>query len=239
MRCVAGGPYDVVGPDGAVLATCFLREQGTGLVGGRFLAAQGVVADDLLAAVRRRLPGVRLSTQDEPTAELLTDGGLPLVRVATDMLRDLDDLPDRREVAVSPARYDEALLPLLRETSENVDTHVRAVRALFDQGLPAPLLPSASGRALVDGDVAGHVLTGGPAPWSPEPTAWVFDLAVRAAQQGRGLGAALLMHALHGAREVGVVRIGLTVTDGNPARRLYQAAGFRPHLRSWSVAVPG
>lgn len=55
----------------------------------------------------------------------------------------------------------------------------------------------------------------------------VLAVAVAAALQGRGLGAALLQHALAEMREGGVRRCLLEVRVSNtPARRLYTQCGF-------------
>jgi ribosomal protein S18 acetylase RimI-like enzyme len=67
---------------------------------------------------------------------------------------------------------------------------------------------------------------------------WVLDLAVAPGGQGRGFGAALLAYAMRGTRQAGLTIVGLTVTDGNPARRLYDRMGFRPVLRHFEVRAP-
>ncbi|MEE3918097.1 hypothetical protein V2I01_04005 [Micromonospora sp. BRA006-A] len=46
------------------------------------------------------------------------------------------------------------------------------------------------------------------------------------------------MHALRGAREVGLPSVGLSVVDGNPARRMYGAVGFRVLTRVLTVRIP-
>jgi hypothetical protein len=43
---------------------------------------------------------------------------------------------------------------------------------------------------------------------------------------------------MRGTRAAGLTTVGLTVTDGNPARRLYDRMGFRPVLRHFEVRVP-
>jgi len=52
------------------------------------------------------------------------------------------------------------------------------------------------------------------------------------------MGTMLLLHALHGTQREGMATVGLTVTDGNPARTRYEAVGFRVRRRSWSVRIP-
>ena len=51
-------------------------------------------------------------------------------------------------------------------------------------------------------------------------------LAVKPAVQGNGIGRKLLDHFIDGARNSGADRIHLEVRDGNPATRVYEAAGF-------------
>jgi ribosomal protein S18 acetylase RimI-like enzyme len=61
-----------------------------------------------------------------------------------------------------------------------------------------------------------------------EDTGWVGALGVRPAWQRRGLGLALLLHALAEFRRRGKQRVGLGVDTGNPtgATRLYERAGM-------------
>lgn len=65
------------------------------------------------------------------------------------------------------------------------------------------------------------------APWGWGGGPWVAELFVVPAYRGRGLGRALLLRAIDWSQAAGEPRIGLTVTDGNPAERLYISAGFR------------
>ncbi len=64
-------------------------------------------------------------------------------------------------------------------------------------------------------------------PWGWGGGPWVADIFVVPAHQGSGLGRALLLRAVASSAAAGEARIGLTVTDGNPAERLYVSAGFR------------
>ena len=77
--------------------------------------------------------------------------------------------------------------------------------------------------------VAGAVVVTwqGAAPWGWGGGPWVADIFVVPAQQGRGLGRALLLGAIAWSHAAGELRIGLTVTDGNPAERLYVGVGFQ------------
>ncbi|MCC6488290.1 MAG: GNAT family N-acetyltransferase [Candidatus Hydrogenedentes bacterium] len=58
-------------------------------------------------------------------------------------------------------------------------------------------------------------------------TGFVLQVAVRRANQGRGLGTLLMKEVAQCFCESGLERIALGVTAGNPARRLYERLGFR------------
>lgn len=56
---------------------------------------------------------------------------------------------------------------------------------------------------------------------TPELSIWVAE-----SERGRGIGGQLLDAAIRAARSKGLRRISLSVEEGNPARRLYERAGF-------------
>jgi GNAT superfamily N-acetyltransferase len=94
-----------------------------------------------------------------------------------------------------------------------------------------PLLEEAS---CVVTDTSGDTLAAavvvtrlGPEPWGWGGGPWVADVFVVPVHQGRGLGRMLLWRAIARCHAAGELRIGLTVTEGNPAERLYHALGFR------------
>ena len=63
---------------------------------------------------------------------------------------------------------------------------------------------------------------------SPPDGAWVVrELHVAPAHRGRGLGAQLIERAETRAATAGVERIALVTRTNNPARRLYERAGYR------------
>ena len=55
----------------------------------------------------------------------------------------------------------------------------------------------------------------------PELSIWVAE-----GERGQGIGGQLLDAATRAARSKGLRRISLSVEEGNPARRLYERAGF-------------
>jgi GNAT superfamily N-acetyltransferase len=92
-----------------------------------------------------------------------------------------------------------------------------------------PLLPG-SGLAIADGAVVGAILIAkmadGPPPFGGP---WVIE--VFRAPGARGAGRALLARAL--ALTTG--SLGLAVTEGNPAERLYAELGFKRTFTAYSV----
>jgi ribosomal protein S18 acetylase RimI-like enzyme len=68
--------------------------------------------------------------------------------------------------------------------------------------------------------------------------AHITQFCVAPEYRGRGLGSALLRHTIHALRAAGFQAITLTVTASNtPARRLYEAYGFRERHRFDAVVL--
>ncbi len=75
-----------------------------------------------------------------------------------------------------------------------------------------------------DGELVGCALH-----WREhQSSGWVKDIVVAESERGRGLGQALLHHALRAYATRGAVRVGLKVDSGNPtgALQLYDRVGF-------------
>jgi len=220
---------------------------GERVVGG-FRPLPGTSVDRVAVQAVRELAGRRVTMRDEGVARAFAGAGCTLVRAATDMRRDLTELPAARPPAagwtLDRHGWDDDLIEALRAAypPEHPDHGDRAnrLKVLLGGDQPLPLLSAASARLRdPSGRSAGEVVTVGPVPWGESPCAWVMDLAVAPRARGRGLGAALLIHAMYGVRAAGLSTIGLTVTDGNPARRLYDRMGFRSSLRTFTMRVPG
>lgn len=233
--------------------------------GGRPLARTRMRPDDGVAGATRLLPGVdpahaaaqarvdlaglRLATTDPALADALVATGVPLHRVAVDMVHDLADLPSAAPLppgwALAAGGWDADLASAVEEAyrSSHVDGPWTAkdsaeVRAMYAPGSDHPPLAPATAR-IVDaaGRSAGHIVCAGPVPWVDEG-AWVLTVGLAQRAQGQGLGRALLTHAVRGTAEAGLPRLGLSVTEGNAARRLYDAAGFRVVSRVLSLRLP-
>ena len=107
-----------------------------------------------------------------------------------------------------------------------------------------PLLAGAHGpvaswsRLVVDGDdhvVAGVVVL---AAQPPIDMPWIGDVFRQPGPEHAGLGSALLQRVLSLVAADGVPQVGLSVTDGNPAGRVYERLGFRTTRSTATVEVP-
>ena len=78
--------------------------------------------------------------------------------------------------------------------------------------------------AEAEGAIAGSILA---APALERYEACILSLAVSPAHRGAGTGRALLDDLLAALRAHDVALVWLTVHPGNPAKRLYERAGFR------------
>jgi GNAT superfamily N-acetyltransferase len=221
-----------------------------------FELADGTTPEQVVPAVLADLPGALVSGS-EAVGLALVAAGARRRRHAHVFSRDLraDPPPPWR-----PSRVPDGvrITPLDRPAADLVD----AWRAAFPPGHPdhlggpppadvereladqiagqvlGPLLPC-SGLAVNDEDrvVAGIIVTDrrGTPPWGAP---WVGDLFRHPDRRWAGLGRLLLERALGIAAELGLPTLGLAVTEGNPARRLYESLCFRLVLTSLTVEVP-
>jgi mycothiol synthase len=231
------------GDDGTVLARLLLRDEEAEAV----RPSPGVPIQRVADQARLDLAGLTLETPDDGLVAAL---GLPLHRAATELRHDLAELPApvtlQHGWSLTEGGWDDDLASALAAAyppghpdSGWTENDTRQVRAMFDKADPVPPLSPACARLVgPDGRSAGHVLCAGPVPWTGYRCAWVLNLGVGSRAQGRGFGWALLVHALHGSRTAGLPALALAVTDGNPARRLYDRAGFEPVARVLTVRLP-
>jgi ribosomal protein S18 acetylase RimI-like enzyme len=216
----AGGPvgsYERDERGGAVYADLFRREPGVPVE----RAARAVLAD---------LRGMRIAGDEELGRELIAAGGTA-TRHGHLMSHDLAERPVWRE----PAGY--RLTEIDRPVADLLDANLAAFPPGHVDHRPDPLpdleramagvefgpLLRGSGLAVgADGAVVGAILLG-TLPGAPGFNGpWVIDLFRHPAH--RGVGRALLERAL---ALVDGPALGLMVTEGNPARGLYEALGFR------------
>jgi len=223
------------------------REEGGELTVRMFEPSPGVPADRAARVAVGELAGVRIKSHHEEAARALVGAGCTMMRAATDMQRDatgpVPESPPGDGWAIVPHAWDAELAAALDAAygPDHPDRgdRVARLRSLTEGEGRLSFLAEASARLRDPGGRSmGQVFTVGPVPWGSVPMSWVLDLAVGPGGQGRGFGAALLAYAISGTRRAGLTVVGLTVTDGNPARRLYDRMGFRPVLRHFDVRAP-
>ena len=110
------------------------------------------------------------------------------------------------------------------------------LRALMAGEVIGPLL-GCSRVALTPDGCVGASLVFDPAGEPPLGVPWVGELFRHPAAPS-GVGASLLATTLDQARDDGLAVVGLRVSDGNPARALYDRLGFRPRQEVVTVFVP-
>jgi GNAT superfamily N-acetyltransferase len=220
-----------------------------------FELADGVTPEDAVPAVLADLAGALVSGDEAMGLALLAAGGTPRrhahvysrdlhadppppwepriplgVRV-TALDRPAADLVDAWRAAFPPGHPDHLGGP----------PPVHAEQELADElagGVLGPLLPSSGLAVAGDGRVVAAVIVTDRPGVPPFGGPWIAELFRDPAAEWAGLGRLLLERALHLAAELGLPALSLAVTDGNPARRLYESLAFRHVSTSLNVLVP-
>ncbi len=194
----------------------------------------GVSVERAAKAVLGQLGGMRIAADEELGRALVAAGG-ELTRHGHLMSRDLAERPAWRE----PPGY--RLTDVDRPATDLLDAYVAAFasghvdhrdqppeRALAEleshlAGREFGPLLKGSGLAIApDGTVAGAILLGVLEGDPPLNGPWLIEVFRHPAH--RGVGRSLVERALAITDAPG---LGLMVTEGNPARGLYEALGFR------------
>jgi GNAT superfamily N-acetyltransferase len=216
----------------------------------------GVDAARCCDVLRSALRGWVLATEDEALATELIGRGARVLRHAHGYSRDLraDPAPSSwgspevpeglRLTGVERNAGDLAPLLLAAYPPGHPDHFGwtpeearREVAGILAGEVLGPLLPC-SGLAL-DGDtVAGACLVtlrdGSPPHGGP----WVIEVYRHPAPRYAGAGTALLRRALWLATRAELPALSLVVSDGNPARRVYERLGFRHVGASRTLELP-
>lgn len=217
----------------------------------RLTASPGVALEEAAGVAVLRLRGHIVETT-APLGDLLLIGGATLRRRST--LMTCDPAAPREPVAapegvlIGPAAgcppddlldaYIEAYPPEHPDHQAGVDRagQLKLLRSLIDGEVIGPML-ACSQTAAAGGAMAGAALIldmpGDPPLCGP----WVGEL-FRHPDAPPGTGAALLAAALDRAAADGLPHVGLRVSSGNPALRLYERLGFTPTRSSVAVLVP-
>ena len=96
-----------------------------------------------------------------------------------------------------------------------------------------------SSGAVIDGGevIAGIIVDVRPEP-APYGGPWISDIWVDPDHAGHRIGESLIRRTQRQLAEDGHRTLGLVVTHGNPARRVYERTGFTHRLESWTVMLP-
>ncbi|HEU0132689.1 MAG TPA: GNAT family N-acetyltransferase [Mycobacteriales bacterium] len=204
--------------------------------------------EEAAAAVVAAFAGSRVVTDDDAFADALLARGGVLRRRGHDYAFDLATVPpecaDARPpegFALAPvgdpdalvAAHEAAYPPEHRDHEADLD-HTADVRAMVGGEILGPLAREASWQVSdADGPCGALLVVDRPAGPQGEAALWVVDVFVHPRHRGQGLGAVLLRRGLAGGAAAGHRRMGLVVTDGNPARGVYEALGF-VHVKSGS-----
>ena len=205
------------------------------------------------------------AVEDPGLVDALAHAGATVVRDATGYTRDLRADPPPPDWSAGAGIPAGAVLERLDERlgRERATEIVRVQLTAFqpphpDHALAEQLATEASLGKLVAGDLLGPLLRGatlgragtagavigallltdrGGVP--PLGGPWVTDVFRDPDPRWAGLGAALLRRGLALSARDGLPAVGLVVSSGNPARRVYERLGFRSTGRSWSLRLPG
>ncbi len=123
------------------------------------------------------------------------------------------------------------------ELNDDELKHVGRIKEVFDERIDA--LFSKEGNEIFvaeigeGGTVAGYVWFGvSQRPFSGLEVGWIYDIQVLPEHRGKGVGEALMRHAMKVSRERGFNQIGLMVNAKNRvAASLYEKLGFRTEYR--------
>lgn len=176
--------------------------------------------------------------EDPATLEALEAAGLKLTVAEDEMTRPTANLPAARlPSGMEFHAWDDAAAPLFH-------------RAYFEAFRDRPGFPGwdeARWRSAFATDAAfrpdlSFVILEGTEPvgfavlWVEDETGWVMQMGVRPEWRGKGLGEALLAHAIAAFAAEGLPTVALEVATNNPAARaLYERMGFvaTTSYRSW------
>lgn len=259
-------PVDLEGPglllagDRPVLRYRFGRQEAPAADDAVPLAPLQVV----VPAVLDQLSGWWLTSPDEALTGALLAAGATVVRHAHTYTFPLVGAPDGPPVPLPPelpagltigpiSRSPAELVPLVLAAYppghvdyQGPDPSVEEAELdlLLRGELVGPYLAGASVQITSaepgdgDGEVVAAVIVNRADGEAPLGGPWVSQVLRLPGDRWAGLGALALGHALAALAAAGETSLGLAVTDGNPARRVYERLGFRLVASHRKLAIP-
>jgi ribosomal protein S18 acetylase RimI-like enzyme len=112
------------------------------------------------------------------------------------------------------------------------------MQQLLDGQIVGPLLPDASGLVVDEDRVVAFLLVNRMPGDPPFGGPWLSDVARDPDPAYRGLGSVLVRRALAVLAAAGETTFGLAVSEGNPARGLYESLGFGHRHSSRRLLLP-
>jgi len=111
------------------------------------------------------------------------------------------------------------------------------IQPLLDRSLLGP--NHKCSQALTnDGDVIAAIIVSLREGEAPFGGPWVSELWCDPRFQHQGIGRTLLTTAITSLTEDGYTSLGLAVSYGNPAKKLYESLGFTVVSESWTIKLP-
>ena len=231
---------DAAGPVGSY----DLDERGEHVYADLFRREPGVSAERAARAVLSDLRGMRIAGDEAVGRALLAAGGTA-IRHAHLMSHDLSERPEWRHprgyrltdvdrpAADLVNAYRAAFAPgHVDHRDEPRERSLERLESDFSGAEFGPLLRGSGLAVADDGTPAGVILLGLLPGDPPLNGPWVIEVFRHPAH--RGVGRALLERALAIAD---VPALGLVVSEGNPARGLYEALGFRVTFTTLVVQI--
>lgn len=219
--------YVAVERDGRPCADLVVLEPGVGpaeavagLLAGRpgWLASVPPVVGEALVGAGCR-PVRHAHTMERDLADVPSDWGEAQLPEGVGLLAPSDRFPEdvyaAHEAAFGPAHPDRVYATRTPEQSRD------SLRQLLAGDVLGPLLPGSALAVAAGGEVVGAITV-----HDRDGSAWVGTVFRHPDPAYAGLGSALLRRALAVLPYAGRTRVGLAVTDGNPARRIYERLGF-------------
>lgn len=253
------GPRDVLDAAGRVVARLDIADRVDWMQADVTWWSADLTAGALGAILAADLGGLRVASTDEPLVAALVRAGGTVARRGTQLEYDATAAPPPREWLDRTERDGVRLVDYRPVDAEiaagwfsayppDHPDHNPALTGVEDaindlrRTQRGAVTGSFSDASALAADHADAVLGGimvtlmRPNPHWAGP--WVPDVFTRPEARGRGIGERLVRYAVAAVAAAGERGLALSVSDGNPARRLYERVGFRPTITFASVAMP-